>query len=126
MTGYESKRAAAQDKLVVTDIDGHVVRDARKPKKAAARDKLAQPAAPEVWMFQHDETGRVTCILNDGINTPELFLEMNPRYALIGSPNSLKRQPLTDEQIEDIAAKTMFPINFARAIEAAHGIKENT
>ena len=84
MTGYESKRAAAQDKLVVTDIDGHVVRDARKPKKA-------QPAAPEVWMFQHDETGRVTCILNDGINTPELFLEMNPRYALIGSPNSLKR-----------------------------------
>ena len=66
MTGYESKRAMAQD-------------------------KLAQPAAPEVWMFQHDETGRVTCILNDGINTPELFLEMNPRYALIGSPNSLKR-----------------------------------
>ena len=34
MTGYESKRAAAQDKLVVTDIDGHVVRDVRKPKKA--------------------------------------------------------------------------------------------
>ena len=40
MTGYESKRAAAQDKLVVTDIDGHVVRDARKPKKATALDKL--------------------------------------------------------------------------------------
>ena len=37
-----------------------------------------------------------------------------------------QREPLTDEQIEDIAAKTMFPINFARAIEAAHGIKENT
>ena len=34
MTGYQSKRAAAQDKLVVTDIDGHVVRDARKSKKA--------------------------------------------------------------------------------------------
>ena len=34
MTGYKSKRAAAQDKLVVTDIDGHVVRDARKPKNA--------------------------------------------------------------------------------------------
>lgn len=34
MTGYDSKRAAARDKLVVTDIDGHVVRDARKPKKA--------------------------------------------------------------------------------------------
>lgn len=34
MTGYESKKKAAQDKLVVTDIDGHVVRDVRKPKKA--------------------------------------------------------------------------------------------
>ena len=76
MTGYESKRAAAQD-------------------------KLTQPAAPEIWMFQHDETGRVTCILNDGINTPELFLEMNPRYALIGLPNSLKR-PWVDVQDEEI------------------------
>jgi len=36
MTGYQSKKAAALDKLVVTDIDGHVVRDVRKPKKAAA------------------------------------------------------------------------------------------
>ena len=34
MTGYQSKKAMAQDKLVVTDIDGNVVRDARKPKKA--------------------------------------------------------------------------------------------
>ena len=79
-----------------------------KSKRAMAQDKLTQPAAPEVWMFQHDETGRVTCILNDGINTPELFLEMNPRYALIGSPNSLKRPlvlqrewvDLTDEEID--------------------------
>ena len=35
MTGYESKRAAAQDK--VTDIDGHVVRDVRKPRKLPQR-----------------------------------------------------------------------------------------
>jgi hypothetical protein len=35
MTGYKSKRAAAQDK--VTDIDGHVVRDARKPRKLPQR-----------------------------------------------------------------------------------------
>ena len=40
MTGYQSKRAMAQDKQVVTDIDGHVVRDVRKPKKATALDKL--------------------------------------------------------------------------------------
>ena len=37
MTGYQSKKAAAQDK--VTDIDGHVVRDVRKPKKAAALEQ---------------------------------------------------------------------------------------
>ena len=35
MTGYQSKRAAAQDK--VTDIDGHVVRDVRKPRKLPQR-----------------------------------------------------------------------------------------
>jgi Tfp pilus assembly ATPase PilU len=70
MTGYESKRAMAQD-------------------------KLAQPAQELVGFVDS---------------------KLNP----------IQRQPLTDEQIEDIAAKTMFPINFARAIEAAHGIKENT
>lgn len=35
MTGYKSKRSAAQDK--VTDIDGHVVRDVRKPRKLPQR-----------------------------------------------------------------------------------------
>lgn len=50
MTGYQSKRAAAQDKLVVTDIDGHVVRDARKPKKVA-QDKLAQPEQEPVMIL---------------------------------------------------------------------------
>ena len=68
---------------------------------------LAQPAALEVWMFQHEETGSVTCIINDGINTPELFLEMNPRYALIGSPNSLKRPwvGLTQDDTFEIAER---------------------
>ena len=42
MTGYESKKAMARDKLVVTDIDGHVVRDVRKPKKATALDRDAE------------------------------------------------------------------------------------
>lgn len=42
MTGYESKRAAARDKLVVTDLDGHVVRDVQKPKKVAALDRDAE------------------------------------------------------------------------------------
>ena len=44
--GFQTKRAMAADKLQepVLDLDGHVVRDARKPKKAA----LAQPAQEPV------------------------------------------------------------------------------
>ena len=32
MTGYQSKKKTAQNKLVVTDLDGHVVRQARKKR----------------------------------------------------------------------------------------------
>jgi hypothetical protein len=45
---------------------------------------LAQPEQePVAWMFQHDETGRMNYVSNDGIHTPTMFLEMNPRYALV-------------------------------------------
>ena len=42
-----------------------------------------------------------------------------------------QRKPLTDEQIDHIAKNYALnnpttPLHFARAIEAAHGIKENT
>ena len=38
-----------------------------------------------------------------------------------------QRKPLTDEQLQEIADKCrLYPRDFARAIEAAHGIKENT
>ena len=38
---------------------------------------------PVAWMFQHDETGRMNYVSNDGIHNPTMFLEMNPRYALV-------------------------------------------
>jgi len=38
---------------------------------------------PVAWMFQHGETGRMSFVSNDGMNNPELFLAMNPRYALV-------------------------------------------
>jgi hypothetical protein len=45
------------------------------------RAALAQPqAAPVAWAFQHDETGRWTVQMNDGVNTPESFARLNPRY----------------------------------------------
>lgn len=40
-----------------------------------------------------------------------------------------QRKPLTDEQIDSLALDHSLPYSthsFARAIEAAHGIKENT
>ena len=59
MTGYESKRAAAQDKLVVTDIDGHVVRDARKPKKAQPAQEPVAWAVVGDGKFGNYELGQV-------------------------------------------------------------------
>jgi hypothetical protein len=59
MTGYQSKRAAAQDKLVVTDIDGHVVRDARKPKKVAREPdaySYAKRLAEYIWAAHYRVT----------------------------------------------------------------------
>ena len=53
------------------------------------------------WMFQHEETGRMSYVSNDGMNTPALFLKMNPRYTLVcvlyGNPvddTALLRQAL--------------------------------
>jgi hypothetical protein len=57
-----------------------------KPNKAITilREALEQPEQePVAWMFQHNETGRMNYVSNDGANTPELFLKGNPRYALV-------------------------------------------
>jgi len=60
------------------------------------------------WMFQHEETGRMSYVSNDGMNTPALFLSMNPRYTLVcvlyGNPvddTALLRQCL--EALEQFA-----------------------
>ena len=50
----------------------------------AIKKALAQPEQePVAWMFQHEETGRMNYVSNDGIHNPAMFLEMNPRYALV-------------------------------------------
>ena len=55
-------------------------------------------------MFQHDETGRMNYVSNDGIHNPTMFLEMNPRYALVcplyTTPPQRTWVGLTDEEIE--------------------------
>ena len=49
----------------------------------AIKEALAQTQEPVAWMFQHDETGRMNYVSNDGIHDPTIFLGMNPRYALV-------------------------------------------
>jgi len=50
---------------------------------------------PVAWMFQHEETGRMNYVSNDGMNTPERFIEMNPKYELVCPLYA--RQILTEE-----------------------------
>jgi len=59
MTGYESKRAMARAKLVVTDLDGHVVRDVRKPKKAATQRPWVGLTEEETSGFTQHEMAMV-------------------------------------------------------------------
>ena len=139
MTGYESKRAMAQDKLAHMTFEQRCRVSEQCLPEAPYRamlvalhdemlEALAQPAqepleywnAVEGWV-KVDEVREHF----DSVGCGTIYKTAGEdRVPLYTTPP--QRQPLTDEQIEDIAAKTMFPINFARAIEAAHGIKENT
>jgi hypothetical protein len=100
----------------------------------AIKEALAQPEPePVAWMFQHDETGHMSYVSNDGIHDPTMFLGMNPRYALVCPLYTTppQRKPLPYEQLDSLWQTTDtgdFELDireFARAIEAAHGIKEN-
>ena len=57
----------------------------RMAKRIEELEALAQPKEqePVAWMFQHEETGRMNYVSNDGIHDPTMFLGMNPRYALV-------------------------------------------
>jgi hypothetical protein len=75
---------------------------------------------PVAWMFQHDETGRMNYVSNDGIHNPTVFLEMNPRYALVcplyTTPPQRTWVGLTDD--DEIPWDGVDAKSFARAIEA--------
>ena len=61
---------------------------------------------PVAWMFQHDETGRMNYVSNDGRNTPDLFLKTNLRYALVcplyTTPPQRPWQGLTPEEVKHL------------------------
>jgi hypothetical protein len=77
-------------------------------REHAMRGGSEQQAEPVAWMFQHDETGRMNYVSNDGRNTPDLFLKTNLRYALVcplyAAPPQRPWVGLTDEEMGDIVA----------------------
>ena len=102
MTKDEALRMALEaleaDELdMVDDGSGNMV--FRKEQAIAAIKKaLSEPEQePVAWMFQHDETGRMNYVSNDGIHDPTMFLGMNPRYALVCPLYTTppQRKPLT-------------------------------
>jgi len=86
---------------------------------------------PVAWMFQHEETGLIMYV--DAQQVEWGFEKNNPRLTKV-RPAYLHpqppRHPLMDEQIKLIDDSTHFhespdwSLRFARAIEKAHGIKE--
>ena len=93
---------------------------------AGGCDCGAQPEQePVAWMFQHDETGRMNYVSNDGIHDPTMFLGMNPRYALVcplyTTPPQRTWVGLTNEEIDKtlrVYEQDYGWISFAKAIEA--------
>jgi hypothetical protein len=111
----------AETKLVRTS---GVINDLR----TALAEREQEPVA---WMFQHDETGRMNYVSNDGMNTPSEFLKMNPRYTLVcvlyGNPvddTALLRQAL--EALEQVASAMPFPVAGATITALRERLGEKT
>lgn len=51
-------------------------------RRKAAAALSGRDAVAIGWVFQHGETGRMTFCPNDGVNTPDVFAELNPGYTL--------------------------------------------
>jgi len=137
MTGFDSKRQMAKDKVAVTDIDGHVV--GRKPKKAAALDRDSEMARLNEKIeflartnmlysdWEHRETQVTSDLIRKGIEEAKINAELRAEI------ERLKVQRpwvgLTDEEIAD-AVRPLYGTNesafmgltddipTARAIEA--------
>ena len=88
----------------------------------AIKEALAQTQEPVAWMFQHDETGRMNYVSNDGIHDPTMFLGMNPRYALVcplyTTPPQRTWVGLTAKEKHEFRYSHMTTADFIDAIEA--------
>jgi len=97
-----------------------------KALEEALKQEQGEPVAWEYEEYRHAIHGQMEWFPEVAFvqppNEPTLFRKIKPLYT---TPQ--QRKPLTDEQIEEIFSITKgldFYLNFARAIESAHGIKE--
>ena len=99
--------------------------------KELLEQALAAPAQePVAWMHEWDDGERIPMLRKREVDRSDIDSPKSVRPLIYGdtTPPAAQRQPLTDEQIHalDPAPDCMFDqqrIDFARAIEAAHGIK---
>jgi hypothetical protein len=88
----------------MSDSDYRKLNDAIDILKAAL-EQPEQDEAPVAWMFQHEETGRMNYVSNDGYAATGRFLEMNPRYALVCAlythPRRREWRELTDAELRE-------------------------
>ena len=103
-------------------LEGNCTNPVSDPEQAAKEDNaitaikqaLEQPEPePVAWVVYDTE--------NNDIAWTEAGKKLKAETPLYTSPP--KREPLTDEWIERFWLDHPTPIKFARAIEAAHGIK---
>ena len=90
-------------------LEAFAVLVAAAEREACAKVGQEIEQEPVAWMFQHDETGRMNYVSNDGRNTPDLFLKTNLRYALVcplyAAPPQRPWVDLTDEDWGWVADK---------------------
>ena len=111
---YEIAGATSEDDMDgggYGSVDIAEILSAEVVRLQAALAQPEQQAEPVAWMFQHDETGRMNYVSNDGRHTPDLFLKTNLRYALVcplyTAPPAAQRPwvDLTDGNWEWVADK---------------------
>lgn len=113
MTKDETLKMALEAlKEAQTNNDGPEHWDRNKNAITAIKEALAQPPMPlqpeqepVAWMFQHEKTGRMNYVSNDGVNNPTTFIEMNPRYAFVCplyTATPLQVQPVQDNHWQPI------------------------
>jgi hypothetical protein len=114
LTYIYTETTADEDELIdkaITAIKEALSEHAMREVQRLGQEIEQEPVA---WMFQHDETGRMNYVSNDGIHNPTVFLEMNPRYALVcplyTHPPQRTWVGLTDEEREEIKKNTYWNV----------------